>query len=252
MILQRLASAIRHQNWSQIITEILIVVIGIFLGLQVTEWNQEREDRASERRYLERLHSEVQAIIPRAAVGLESRVRRNTDLKDVSKLLSGEADTDSLSQAQCISVLTSHVFAQTHVSFPTLVELVNTGNLALIQNENIRLALSEYEIKLITWSSIYESAFKSIQSLSEKYSHIVKYDVSTTLFRPGSDMQQLNHMCDLAQMKQSDAFVNSFVENTSINEFTTNFVVRDFLVKLENLHQLLDEELGITHEEDEI
>lgn len=43
MILQRMADAIRTQNWFTVIIEILIVVIGIFLGLQVTEWNQARK-----------------------------------------------------------------------------------------------------------------------------------------------------------------------------------------------------------------
>ena len=49
MIISRLASAIRHQNWSQIITEILIVVIGIFIGLQVDDWNTSRQERAEGR-----------------------------------------------------------------------------------------------------------------------------------------------------------------------------------------------------------
>ena len=48
MILQRLTTAIRHQNWSQIITEILIVVIGIFLGLQVQAWYEDRAERVQE------------------------------------------------------------------------------------------------------------------------------------------------------------------------------------------------------------
>lgn len=45
MIIRRMASAIRRQDWFQVIVEILIVVIGIFIGLQVTEWNEQRKDR---------------------------------------------------------------------------------------------------------------------------------------------------------------------------------------------------------------
>ncbi len=40
MILRRMADAIREQNWFTVFIETLIVVIGIFLGFQMTEWNE--------------------------------------------------------------------------------------------------------------------------------------------------------------------------------------------------------------------
>jgi hypothetical protein len=42
MILRKLSDAIRQQNWFTVILEISIVVVGIFIGLQVDEWNQNR------------------------------------------------------------------------------------------------------------------------------------------------------------------------------------------------------------------
>lgn len=59
MILRKLADAIRTQNWFTVTIEILIVVIGIFLGLQVTEWNEARWDRADEQRYLAELETDL-------------------------------------------------------------------------------------------------------------------------------------------------------------------------------------------------
>jgi hypothetical protein len=45
MILRRIVHAIRKQDWSTIVVEILIVVIGILIGLQVDGWNERRETR---------------------------------------------------------------------------------------------------------------------------------------------------------------------------------------------------------------
>jgi len=42
MILRKLADAIRQQNWFTVVLEILIVVIGILIGLQVDGWNERR------------------------------------------------------------------------------------------------------------------------------------------------------------------------------------------------------------------
>jgi len=63
MILRRLADAIRDQSWFTVALEIMIVVIGIFIGLQVDGWNERRKDRSTERDYLERLLVETRLNI---------------------------------------------------------------------------------------------------------------------------------------------------------------------------------------------
>ena len=40
MILRRLAEGIREQNWFTVVLEVLIVVVGIFIGLQVDDRNK--------------------------------------------------------------------------------------------------------------------------------------------------------------------------------------------------------------------
>jgi hypothetical protein len=58
MITRRLATAIRKQDWSTLLIELVIVVAGIFLGLQANDWAQERENRVQEGAALERLFLE--------------------------------------------------------------------------------------------------------------------------------------------------------------------------------------------------
>ena len=45
MILRRLAEAVREQNWFTVVLEVLIVVVGIFIGLQVDDWAERRATR---------------------------------------------------------------------------------------------------------------------------------------------------------------------------------------------------------------
>jgi len=63
MILKRMADGIRTQNWFTVIVEIFIVVIGIFLGLQVTEWNEEREESARTKQVIETLREDLKSAI---------------------------------------------------------------------------------------------------------------------------------------------------------------------------------------------
>lgn len=43
MILQRIAASLKKRDWGTVVLEVLIVVVGIFLGLQVDDWNQARK-----------------------------------------------------------------------------------------------------------------------------------------------------------------------------------------------------------------
>ena len=59
MLLRRITSALRKQDWGTVALEIMIVMIGIFLGLQVNAWNQSRIDRAEEAVFLQALYRDV-------------------------------------------------------------------------------------------------------------------------------------------------------------------------------------------------
>lgn len=55
MILRRIVAAFRRQDWFTVFVETMIVVLGVFLGLQVNNWNAARGDRAKEAAYLAEL-----------------------------------------------------------------------------------------------------------------------------------------------------------------------------------------------------
>jgi hypothetical protein len=60
MILRRLTENLRGQNWTAIAIEFVIVVIGVFVGTQVSNWNQGRLERQATNRMLDQLRPEIQ------------------------------------------------------------------------------------------------------------------------------------------------------------------------------------------------
>jgi hypothetical protein len=61
MILRRVIKHFRNQEWTAIFLDFLIVVVGVFVGLQVQNWNERRGDRAEYARALGRLDVEIAA-----------------------------------------------------------------------------------------------------------------------------------------------------------------------------------------------
>ena len=45
MLLRRVMKPVQDQNWVTVGVDFLIVVIGIFIGIQAANWNAAREDR---------------------------------------------------------------------------------------------------------------------------------------------------------------------------------------------------------------
>ncbi|MEO8810044.1 MAG: hypothetical protein ABI386_07355 [Rhodanobacter sp.] len=70
MILRRITTNVRRQDWTAVIVELVMVVLGVFLGLQVNNWNETRNDRALEHQYSQRLRDDFALSIKRAEANL--------------------------------------------------------------------------------------------------------------------------------------------------------------------------------------
>lgn len=63
MILRRVIEHVKTQHWTAIWIDLLIVILGVFIGTQVSNWNSERADRSAERRHLEEIAEDLRADI---------------------------------------------------------------------------------------------------------------------------------------------------------------------------------------------
>ena len=61
MILRRLSQSLKEQNWTAIVIEFILLVSGVFLGIQVANWNAARVDASRATAYLERIRDDINA-----------------------------------------------------------------------------------------------------------------------------------------------------------------------------------------------
>jgi hypothetical protein len=59
MILRRITEHVRAQNWFAVGIDFVIVVVGVFIGIQVSNWNAARAEAARADSYLQRLYEDV-------------------------------------------------------------------------------------------------------------------------------------------------------------------------------------------------
>jgi hypothetical protein len=63
MFVRRLVARMRQQDWAMVFIELALVVAGVFLGLQASNWNDERASRALEATYLARIAQDVRSDV---------------------------------------------------------------------------------------------------------------------------------------------------------------------------------------------
>ena len=59
MILRRVREHVTHYNWFAVAVDFIIVVIGVFVGIQASNWNQARVERQQAREYRAMLRSDL-------------------------------------------------------------------------------------------------------------------------------------------------------------------------------------------------
>jgi len=68
MILRRVIEHVRTQNWTAIGIDLVIVVVGVFIGIQVSSWNATQGEHARERFLLGELREELAESIEQLAI----------------------------------------------------------------------------------------------------------------------------------------------------------------------------------------
>src|SRR5210317_368464 len=101
MILRRLMQHVKEQNWFAVGLEVIVVIVGIFLGMQVTEWNDKQKLKSEEVYFLQRLKQEISENIERVTSGIEMRSNRLDNLRTDLDYLSGKTVQWTEDQAWC-------------------------------------------------------------------------------------------------------------------------------------------------------
>lgn len=144
MRLRRIIEHAKAQNWVAICLDFLIVVAGILIALQISEWNERRHERARERDYLERIASELESSIGSIENSIEAaRKRQEYDIflmRSVEEQEIVRADPGHFVKAVAMGGWTFAPYIRSH----TFEEMKSTGDLAIFRDKELLVDLSEF------------------------------------------------------------------------------------------------------------
>jgi hypothetical protein len=134
------------------IGEILLVVLGILIALQINNWNESNKDVEKEQTYLKNLKEDLKGIIEayEVANNVESIILlQSKDILRHYERNNGFYNMDTVF-AKLNDLTVRWNVAPTAT---TLVELINSGQTKLIRNPNLRKELVAFNEQLNLWSA---------------------------------------------------------------------------------------------------
>jgi hypothetical protein len=153
MILRRLSRHLREQNWTAIGIEFVLLVAGVFLGIQVANWNANRIDRVEAGQALDRLEQEFRVHLERTD---RSLARHRASLEATARVIHGirNARFEEATLADDLDLVSG--FATPPGPSTTLQELVSSGRVRLLAGAPLRAALLGYNDYVSLVRSSYE------------------------------------------------------------------------------------------------
>lgn len=143
MLLRSVVHHVKAQNWTAIGIDFLIVVFGVFIGVQVDSWWDKQANAERERIYLNSLVKDFDEIVTSLKTSSEVYVdiaQNMSFLLEESRKDVTESSLDSLNSASRYLIR----MTGTPINSTTYSNLVGSGDLSIISSENIKNALAAF------------------------------------------------------------------------------------------------------------
>ena len=157
MLLRRITKHVSDQNWFAVFIDFLIVVVGVFIGIQVANWNADLKDKSAYNAALERFKVEVELNIDSLE---ELHQELNKSIPLVTRGLDYLRTCDQSEDAKkaIISAVNEMQFTRgVRIRTSSLKELTTNADLLLQQSSNERRTFQDliYSLGIVQYESDY-------------------------------------------------------------------------------------------------
>jgi len=204
MLLRRIVEHVKDQNWTAISLDFLIVVVGVFIGIQAANWNDERRAREQRAASMDRLYSEAEASVAYLRHQLEG-YRLGAEARSSVLEKTANGNIEAVEQREMVLAINYIVFFPP-VAPPRSVydEIISTGRFMELGNTRLRDAINNYYSALDHLSSSIEYS----RMLSQQW-QIWQHPSVMKQFDPEDTPQQTRTVVDIETALNDPLFVKS-------------------------------------------
>lgn len=198
MLRRRITKHVEAQNWFAVGIDFVIVVIGVFMGLQVQNWNEGRQALEQEAQVLEQLHTQFAVFISETEKSIaEQRASRDATIEILAVIETGAPPIDG--DAFKITLLEFNSLKRASPKPTALAELVSAGRLSDLSSPDLRTSLTSFYQTYSEHEETSATALAIITSPQNPYNRIVSIDPDQPKQILRYDLEQLQQLRPTAQ-----------------------------------------------------
>lgn len=129
------------ENWRQLLTELVIVAVGVGVALAVDNWNERRKEHITEHEYLQGITADLQASAQSLESTRNAAIENRAALEQLIAIANGSSPPPDRELA--VSLVRATYLDLPRLTTITFEELVSTGSLRILRNSQFKRALAE-------------------------------------------------------------------------------------------------------------
>lgn len=233
------------------IGEIVLVVIGILIALQINNWNEMRKQRVQEHKFLTSLKADLMVDLE----SLDAIMAERTSKVNCSNMLMHPQAMDTPRQVWAVDSLIGRVMGWVRFvpRTNTMEELISSGNLNIISNDSIKFLLltlkedhQQDDIYTEHMRHEYDKYLYDRHSVLREGGSFINLEASfaadSLIFRQPSD-EELALLVDETNRFLSDKQVRNGLRLASMNNYGLLRLYKKMKVKIHKLVGMINYEL---------
>ena len=175
MLMRRIREHVTSHNWFAVGVDLIIVVLGVFLGTQVSNWNADRLARQAGETYRERVISDIESN----AGDMQARLAYYRQVRDFAlQVLANLEGTSTISDEHLLiaAYQSTHIYPRPMLR-STYDEIVSVGALETLGDIATRETIANYYVAVET----SETTFRNLPPYRDIIRRAIPYRVQESI-----------------------------------------------------------------------
>lgn len=183
MLLRSVTLHIKEQNWFAVLIDFLIVVVGVFIGIQVANWNASNIQQSKEQKILQQLQKEFVLTVADTHNSMEKNNRSIQANFEVLKVINQKTEPED-SETFAKTLMAAGRFGSVTYQPSTLAELLASGSLSDISSADLRAALVQFNHTMATHKKLDDLVLQRISTPHDGFHAAVTLQMGASTNEP--------------------------------------------------------------------
>ncbi|PHS35851.1 MAG: hypothetical protein COA91_12775 [Robiginitomaculum sp.] len=244
MLLRSITKHVKDQNWFAVGLDFFIVVAGILIAFQITNWNEGRSNAIEERALLQQLSIEFEQIEAGAKDSIDFQKNTIAGLTTIAATLdAGQLDENDRALFEQ-GLLYGYTLYTSSDRSTVLGEIISSGKSSLLKNKDLLRELMRYDAYLNEFASAEDIIAEQQTAFLPNFTSSFTYDLEKTVLIGGSSFKvSAIGTYDFDTMVKDRAFRNAVYELRETHIMYTNWR-RRIIERNQKIRHLIDAEMA--------